>query len=111
MNAEDIEEFTGFLENLIRDYREEGIEIIPFTSNSLANQIREKYSVQKRDYQESYVLVEEEQAAPCCKGCPNELGPCGTPCNDCEKWETWRKEWMWEMYVPNKFSIWRRKQS
>lgn len=47
--------------------------------------------------------IKTNESLPFCKGCPNEHGPCGTPCMACEKSENWHKEWQ------IKFLIWEKK--
>lgn len=56
-----------------------------------------------------YVLIEDGENLPVCKGCFNEHEPCGTPCTSCERHEAWFKAFIPFTYLFNLFTIYKRK--
>lgn len=56
-----------------------------------------------------FYLQENGEAIPVCKGCFNERGPCGTPCESCKRHNEWNEKFVMFMYFPNLFTIYKRR--
>ena len=109
----DIEEFEALMRELLEGFKKECPSLWKhphYIAEFLARRIRESYDVEKRDYKEPYLLIAEGVRLPCCRGCGNEFGSCGTPCWNCEKKAEFEKEWTWYLWLPNQFGVWKRKE-
>ena len=61
-------------------------------------------------FQEVFEFGEERGSLPCCKGCFNEYGSCGTPCVECSIRKEWDEQWTPALVLWNKYWIWERKE-
>lgn len=109
----DVEEFKRFMTEKLKWLKKECSTIFKNPNEIaqfLAPRIREIYSVKIRLLPEKYLFVPEGERLPCCKGCSNEFGSCGTPCVSCEKMEAFQKDWTWHLWLPNEYSVYKRKE-
>jgi len=69
----------------------------------------DKWGIDKKD---KYFLSQNHRNdIPCCEGCWNASGSCGTPCVDCEKWKEWTDNWEAYLYLCDEFMIFKRKEN
>ena len=111
MSEEEISLLKKNVELFLRRIREFTRDDPESEATDLVDHIRnEGYEIRRWRNPEKYLLVPDGERPPVCRGCFNEHGSCGTPCNNCEKWDAFQKEWKMLVMVPDRFYIWQREQ-
>ena len=77
-------------------------------ANFIVDKIRgDGYEIRRWKKPRQYLLIEENERPPCCHGCFNEFGSCGTPCVDCKDFEAFKVNWDWMLFMSNMFTIYK----
>ena len=106
----EIENAVRYAVDFIKEYGEDrdSLSYPEFLSQFIASKLRERFWF-KEKYSHlglgNYMLLEENDVNPCCIGCFNERGTCGTPCCTCEKIEAFNKKWAADLYLPGKYRV------
>ena len=59
----------------------------------------------------NYYLREYGKCLPTCKMCLNSHGPCGTPCQGCERAKVWNDNFDSYLLILDQFVVYKRKAS
>ncbi len=113
MNDNEFKNFRNFIELKLRDcFDNFERDFIKWSSDSfadlIARELHREYQIKQKWDESRFLVVPENERAPCCHGCENEFGDCGTPCVNCSSIEKFNREWKNIMWVPNKFSLYER---
>ena len=110
MEENEFKNFRNFIELKLRDcFVQFDRNFIKWNSDSfadlIAKELHREYQIRQKWNQPRFIIIPENERPPCCHGCDNEYGTCGTPCSNCPSIEKFNQEWNDLIWVLEKFRI------
>jgi len=110
MNENETKNLQNFIELRVREifdnFDREFLEWNPDAlARILANELSREYTIKQKWDEPKFIIVPEDERPPCCHGCDNEFGTCGTPCVNCSIMEKFSEEYDITLWALGKYRI------